>query len=37
MYWAIRITLCSTFWSDAKQLQYQAVMQLVRMLSVVQL
>ena len=26
MYWAVRNTLCSALWSDAKQLPYQAVM-----------
>jgi hypothetical protein len=36
-YWAVRATLCSALLSDAEQLPYQAVMQLVRMLSMVQL
>jgi hypothetical protein len=33
MYWALRTTLCIALWSDNEQLPYQAVMQLVRMLS----
>jgi hypothetical protein len=37
MYWAIRITRCNAFQSDAEQLPYQAVMQPVRMLLMVQL
>ena len=37
MYWAICTTLCSALRSDAEQLPYQPVMQLVRMLSMVQL
>ena len=37
MYWAIRTTLCSALWSEAEQLPYPVVMQLVRMLSMVQL
>ena len=37
MYWAVHTTLCNTFWLDAEQLPYQAVMQPVRMLSMVQL
>ena len=37
MYWAVRTTLCSALLSDAEQLPYQAVMQTVRMLSMVQL
>ena len=37
MYWAVRTTLCNALRSDAKQLPYQAVMQPVRMLSIVQL
>ena len=37
MYWAIRTTLCSTLWLDAEQLPYQALMQPVRMLLMVQL
>ena len=37
MYWAVRITLCSALWSDAKQLPYEAVMQPVIMLSMAQL
>ena len=36
MYWDVRTTLCSALRSDAEQLQYQEVMQLVRMLSMVQ-
>uniref|UniRef100_A0A4W5PPX6 Complement C4B (Chido/Rodgers blood group) n=1 Tax=Hucho hucho TaxID=62062 RepID=A0A4W5PPX6_9TELE len=36
MYWAVRITLCSALRSEAEQLPYQAVMQPVRMLSMVQ-
>jgi hypothetical protein len=37
MYWFIRTTVCSALWSDAEQLPYQAGMQLVRMLLMVQL
>ena len=37
MYWDVHITLCSALWSDVKHLPYQAVMLLVRMLSMVQL
>jgi hypothetical protein len=37
MYWAVRTTLCCALWSDAEQLPFQAVMQLVRMVSMVQL
>ena len=37
MYWAILTTLCSALRSDAEQLPYQAVMQLVQMLLMVQL
>jgi hypothetical protein len=37
MYWAVRTTLCSALRSEAEQLPYQAVMQPVRMLSMVQL
>ena len=37
MYWAVSTTLCSALGSDAEQLPYQAVMQPVRMLSMVQL
>jgi hypothetical protein len=37
MYWAVHTTLCSAFLSDAEQLPYQAVMQPVIMISVVQL
>ena len=33
MYWAVCTTLCSALRSEAEQLPYQAVMQLVRMLS----
>jgi hypothetical protein len=37
VYCAVRTTLCSTLRSDAKELPYQAVMQPVKMLSMVQL
>jgi hypothetical protein len=37
MYWAIRTTLCSAMRLDDKQLPYQALMQPVKMLSVVHL
>ena len=37
MYWAVHSTPCSSLRSDAEQLPYQAVMQPVRMLSMVQL
>ena len=37
MYWAVRTTLCSALRSDTEQLTYQAVMQPVRMLLMVQL
>jgi hypothetical protein len=37
MYWAVCGTLCSTLRSEAEQLPYQAVMQPIRMLSMVQL
>ena len=33
MRWAVFTTLCSAFRSEAEQLPYQTVMQLVRMLS----
>ena len=33
MYWAVCMTLCNALWLEAKQLPYQAVMQLVRMFS----
>ena len=33
MYWAVRTALCSALRSEAEQLPYQAVMQLVRMLD----
>jgi hypothetical protein len=37
MYWAAGTTLSSALWLDAMQLPYQAVMQQVKMLSMVQL
>ena len=37
MYWAVRTTLCSALRSDSEQLPNQVVMQLVRILSMVQL
>ena len=37
MYWAVFTTLCSALRSEAEQLPYQAVMQPVRMLSMLQL
>ena len=37
MYWAVRTTLCSALLLGVKQLPYKAVMQPVRMLSMVQL
>ena len=37
MYWAIHTTLCSALRSEAEQLPYQAVMQPIKMLSMVQL
>ena len=36
-YWAVHTTLCSALWSEAEQLPYQAVMQPVKVLSMVQL
>ena len=36
-YWAVRTTLCSALRSEAELMPYQAVMQPVRMLSMVQL
>ena len=37
MYFAIRNTFSSALWWEAEQLPYQAVMQPIRMLSIVQL
>jgi hypothetical protein len=37
MYWVVSTTLCSALWSEAEQLPYQAVIQPVRMLSMVQM
>ena len=37
MYWAVHTTLCSALRSEAEQLPYQAVMQPITMLSMVQL
>lgn len=37
MGWEVFTTLCNPVWSEAEQFPYQTVMQLVRMLSMVQL